>query len=210
MTRGRLILSLCDRTGNWSRPYAEDPAYEVVRIDLGDDQKGQDVRLLPHIDRPVHGILAAPPCTDFSGAQGVRSWGAKGAQAVIESMQVVDACMRMVAIYDPVWWALENPSGRLKYWLGPFSWTFQPYQYGGYLQAGEKTLNCPLFPTNDAYTKRTLVWGTAAKPKSKPVAVTLPPRPRGGWRNLCFAARHEAHRSATPLGFARAFKMANP
>jgi len=36
MTRRRLILSLCDHTGNWSRPYADDPAYEVMRIDLLD------------------------------------------------------------------------------------------------------------------------------------------------------------------------------
>jgi len=209
MTRRRLILSLCDRTGNWSRPYAEDPAYEVVRIDWGDDRKGQDVRLLPHIDRTVHGILAAPPCTDFSAAQGVRSWGEKGAKAVIESMSVVDACLRMVALYEPVWWALENPSGRLKYWLGPFSWTFQPYQFGGYLQNGEKSMDCRQFPANDAYTKRTCIWGTAAKPEPKPTRIAHEPHSEGGWRNECFN-RHQKHRSVTPMGFSRAFKEANP
>lgn len=36
MTRRRLILSLCDHTGNWSRPYADDPAYDVVRVDVLD------------------------------------------------------------------------------------------------------------------------------------------------------------------------------
>jgi hypothetical protein len=82
MTRRRLILSLCDHTGNWSRPNAEDPTYEVVRVDLLD---GQDVRILSYIDRPVHGLLAAPPCTAFSSAQGGNSWGKKGAKAVIES-----------------------------------------------------------------------------------------------------------------------------
>jgi site-specific DNA-cytosine methylase len=76
---------------HWDRhrvgPYAEDPAYDVVRVDVLD---GQDVHLLSYIDRPVHGILAAPPCTDFSTAQGVRSWGKKGTKAVIEGMSVVD------------------------------------------------------------------------------------------------------------------------
>ena len=207
MTRSvKLILSLCDHTGNWSRPYAEDPGYEVKRIDLLD---GQDVRLLPHINRPVHGILAAPPCTHFSAAAGVRSWGKKGVEAVIEGMQVVDACLRMVAIYNPVWWALENPVGRLKYWIGPFSWTFNPCDYGGYLGPGEKTVSCPLFPANDAFTKRTLIWGTARKPLPKPVSVAHVVRPEGGWRNKCFK-QHKGHRSVTPIGFSRAFKEANP
>jgi hypothetical protein len=206
MTRRRLILSLCDHTGNWSRPYAEDPAYDVERVDVLD---GRDVRLLPHIGRPVHGILAAPPCTDFSTAQGVGSWGKKGTKAVIEAMSVVDACMRMVAIYRPYWWALENPPGRLKYWIGAFSWSFQPYEYGGYLETGEKTLDCSLFPANDAFTKRTLIWGTARKPLPKPVSVTHVVRPEGGWRNKCFK-QHKGHRSVTPMGFSRAFKEANP
>lgn len=206
MTRRKLILSLCDHTGNWSQPYSEDPAYEVMRIDLMD---GKDVRLLPHIRRPVHGILAAPPCTAFSTAQGVRSWGKKGAKAVIEAMSVVDACMRAVVMYRPYWWALENPPGRLKDWIGAFSWSFQPYQYGGYLETGEKTLNCPLFPANDAFTKRTLIWGTARQPVPKPVSVTHIVHPEGGWRNECFK-QHKGHRSVTPMGFSRAFKEANP
>ena len=56
------ILSLCDFTGSWSRPYRE-AGYHVVQVDL---QHGQDVRLLRRLAEPVHGILAAPPCTHFS------------------------------------------------------------------------------------------------------------------------------------------------
>jgi hypothetical protein len=204
--RRRLILSLCDHSGNWPSAYAADPNYEVMRIDLSD---GRDVRLLHYIGRPVHGILAAPPCKHLSGAAGVRSWARKGVDGLTEGMQVVDACLRAVAIYDPEWWALENPPGRLHHLLGPRSWSFQPHEYGGYLRDGEKTLDCPLLPPQDGYTKRTLIWGTARKPLPKPVAVALPPRPKGGWRNPCFAD-HEEHRSVTPLGFSRAFKLANP
>lgn len=206
MTR-KLILSLCDRTGNWSRPYEEDPDYEVKRVDLAD---GHDVRLLRFSPRVrVHGILAAPPCTHLSRA-GSPSFSRKGEQAVLEALSVVDACVRIAHAYRPEWWALENPVGRLKHWLGPCSWTFNPADYGAYLLDGEKSVVCPLFPAQDAYTKRTCIWGTAKKPALKPVAVTLPPRPEGhGFRNPCFV-RHEEHRSATPLGFARAFKEANP
>lgn len=209
--RRKLILSLCDLTGNWSRPYAEDPNYKVIKVDLLD---GQDVRLLPYIDRPVHGILAAPPCTHFAGS-GACWWKRKGEAAIIEGMAVVDACLRMVAIYKPVWWALENPVGRLRNWIGPPAWTFHPYEFGGYLAPGEKTVDDPLFPANDAYTKKTCIWGTAKKPALRNVE----PRPN----QLVYKAdgssyirrsnpAHESkrHRSVTPSGFSRAFKLANP
>ena len=99
-----MILSLCDLTGNWSQPYL-DAGYEVVRIDL---QRGDDVRLLRYIDEPVHGILAAPPCTHFSRA-GARWWSIKGDVEVLEGLAVVDACLRAVAIYRPTWWVIESP-----------------------------------------------------------------------------------------------------
>lgn len=56
----KIILDLCGGTGSWSRPYKE---------------AGYDVRLitLPEYDvltyeppESVYGILAAPPCTEFS------------------------------------------------------------------------------------------------------------------------------------------------
>lgn len=207
----KMILSLCDHTGNWSRPYAEDPEYEVIKVDLLD---GQDVRLLPFIDRPVHGILAAPPCNHFAGS-GAPSWKRKGEDKIIEGMQIVDSCLRAVAIYKPAWWALENPVGRLKNWIGPWAWTFNPCDYGGYLQPGEKTVDDPLFPANDAYTKLTCIWGTAVKPLLKPVQPL-----KAKWKTSRDGHRyqqrsnpsHESHRhrSVTPLGFSLAFKMWNP
>jgi hypothetical protein len=96
MSVGRLILSLCDLSGNWSRPYAE-AGYEVIAVDLA---RGQDVRLLRHLGRPVWGILAAPPCTHFARV-GARFWEVKGEAALLEGLAVVDACLRAVAIYRP-------------------------------------------------------------------------------------------------------------
>lgn len=66
LLRPQLILSLCDYSGVWSKPY-EDDAYDVVRVDL---KHGGDVRLLEHPGRPIHGVLAAPPCTVFANAGG--------------------------------------------------------------------------------------------------------------------------------------------
>ena len=63
----KIILDLCGGTGSWSKPY-KDAGYDVRVITLPDD-----VRLYAPPDN-VHGILAAPPCTEFSFAK--HYWGA--------------------------------------------------------------------------------------------------------------------------------------
>lgn len=179
------ILSLCDYTGNWSNPYAE-AGYEVLRLDL---KRAVDIRIWPHIGRPVHGILAAPPCTDFSRA-GSLSWRKKGTAAVKESLSIVDACLRMVAIYNPAWWCLENPVGRLTRWLGPPQQIFQPHEYG------------------DPYTKETCLWGRFKVPKKTPV---VPKFSAFEYLDrLPIEGDKATKRSVTPEGFARAFFAANP
>ena len=62
--KNKIILDLCGGTGAWSKPY-QDAGYDVRIITLPD----YDVRLyIPPID-DVYGILAAPPCTEFSFAK---------------------------------------------------------------------------------------------------------------------------------------------
>lgn len=181
LLRPQLILSLCDYTGEWSKPYRDDD-YDVVQVDLA---HGQDVRLLELPTKPVHGVLAAPPCTVFanSGARWTRS-----DDQMREGLSVVDACLRIVLMTKPVWWVLENPAGKLSRYLGPPRMTFQPNQYG------------------DDYTKFTCLWGDFNTPTRTPVPATagskmhfLPP-----------SEDRAALRSVTPAGFARAFFEANP
>lgn len=186
----RLILSLCDLSGNWPKFYLPEDGYEVIYIDL---KKGSDVRWLPHVDRRVHGILAAPPCTAFAGS-GAQYWPEKDANGVtMEGLAIVDACLRAVAIYQPAFWALENPVGRLKRWLGPPRLMFNPCDYG------------------DAYTKKTLLWGKFNIPEMHPIE---PVRAcsQGSWIQKLGgkSERTKEMRSMTPLGFAKAFKEANP
>jgi hypothetical protein len=188
------ILSLCDLTGNWSHPY-EEAGYNVVRVDL---ERGQDVRLLRHLGEPVHGILAAPPCTHFARS-GAWKWAEKGEPAILEGLAIVDACLRAVAIYRPEWWALENPIGRLKDYLGPPAWKFDPHQFG------------------DAYTKRTWLWGHFTPPvplfsaqARKAVTVDLTGRVGGRDRTTLLSSKDKVGRSATPPGFSRAFYEVNP
>lgn len=188
---GRTILSLCDHTGNWSRPY-ERAGYEVVRVDI---QDGQDVRLMEFPGR-VHGILAAPPCDHFA-ASGARWWEAKGEAAILDGLSIVDACLRIVTISRPEWWVLENPVGRLRRWLGPPVWTFDPCGFG--------------LSDSDAYTKKTLLWGNFCPPVPLVSVVARTPLvPILGSKMHRMSSSAKAQRSATPEGFAQAFFEANP
>lgn len=181
LLRPQIILSLCDRTGIWSQPY-EDADYDVRRFDLSD---GQDIRLLELPEQPIHGILAAPPCTVFANS-GAR-WARSDAD-MREGLSVVDACCRIILAAKPEWWVLENPAGKLSRYLGPPKMTFQPNDYG------------------DPYTKFTCLWGEFTEPTRTPVPATegskmhfIPPGPE-----------RAALRSVTPAGFASAFFDANP
>jgi hypothetical protein len=182
LRRPQTILSLCDGLGSWSQPYV-DADYDVVRMDL--DQTGQDVRLMRFPAKPIHGILAAPPCTVFANSG--NRWP-RTEQEIRDGLSVVDACLRIVVATQPVWWVLENPPGRLSSYLGPPRLTFQPNEYG------------------DDYTKQTNLWGTFTAPMRSPVPATAGSK----MHRLGPSADRAALRSVTPAGFARAFFEANP
>lgn len=175
----KIILDLCGGSGAWSKPY-RDAGYDVRLVDANG---GADVRDLEYLG-PVHGILAAPPCTVFA-ASGAR-WP-RTAEEIRSALSIVDACLRVVAAHRPAWWALENPVGKLRRWLGPPRWRFDPADYG------------------DPYTKRTLLWGDFAVPFVRPVVATDGSR----LHRLSPSPQRAALRSVTPAGFARAFFEAN-
>lgn len=184
------VLSLCDFTGAWSKPY-RDAGYDVVQVDV---KRGQDVRLFEALPFPVRGVLAAPPCTAFAGS-GAQYWISKDEDGrTIEALSIVDACLRIVAVHRPAWWCLENPVGRLRRWLGEPAMAFDPCNYG------------------DPYTKRTLLWGQFNPPpmvrKVEPQRVSA----QGSWLMRLGGAseRTKELRSATPPAFAQAFFEANP
>lgn len=172
-----IILDLCGGTGAWSHPYRE-AGYDVKIITLP-----SDVRLLAH-PGPVHGILAAPPCTVFavSGNRWPRTQ-----DDYKNALSVVDACLRFVVTCKPKWWALENPVGTLHRYIGKPKMTFQPCDYG------------------DPYTKKTLLWGNFTAPKKCPVPAT-----QGSIITTKLGGKQKQKRSTTPQGFATAFFEANP
>lgn len=167
----RRVLDLCGGTGAWSAPYRL-TGYNVTLVTL----PNYDVRsYVPPSD--VWGVLAAPPCTEFSVAQSRDRNFARGLECVV-------ACLRIIALCRPQWWALENP-GRslLTRWLGPAVETWEPYEFG------------------DPWTKRTALWGNYTVPSKGPFVT-----PEGSAMSRSTAEQ----RAQTPPGFARAFFEANP
>lgn len=181
----RCILDLCAGSGSWSEPYAN-AGYHVVRISLPNDIR----TFIPPSD--VWGVLAAPPCDQFSLARN----GQPKPRDFVRGMECVNACLRIIHQSAPRWWALENPVGLLSRWLGTPRDVFDPCDFG------------------DPWTKRTALWGSFRNPRRGPFVSPVgggplcelcdPDRRRTTWCN------NSAHRAVTPKGFARAFFEANP
>ena len=202
---GKIILDLCGGTGSWSRPY-KDAGYDVRLITLPD----YDV-LTYEPPKNVYGILAAPPCTEFS----VLNCKAENRERNFDiGLSIVVPCLRIIAMCHPKWWALENPVGHLMDYMGKPQLIFQPWQYG------------------DPWTKRTAIWGNFALPKKTyhswddvPIKLPLYTRPGRGKPNFAYLHKSAqalipqlawAHpqtdadfRAITPPGFAEAFWRAN-
>lgn len=174
-----VIYDLCGGTGSWSAPWVR-AGYDVRRVEI---ENGWDVRDLTMHDAPVFGVLAAPPCTHLCIA-GAESWARKGRGPLLEALEIVGACIRFAVFCRAQFWALENPAGRLREYLGPPQLVFHPCDYG------------------DPWTKLTNIWGSFSFPSGiKPVEPT-----RGSIMDFAHSSRE---RSRTPPGFARAFFEAN-
>ena len=177
----KIILDLCGGTGAWSKPYAS-AGYDVRIITL----PKHDVRLyIPPAN--VYGILAAPPCCHLAGS-GARWWRIKGEEKLLDALGIVDACLRIIHVCKPRFWALENPVGRLVRWLGRPVLYFRPYEFG------------------DPRQKKTCLGGIFSEPRRclfyellGQIIWRMPPSPE-----------RKAKRSITPPGFAQAFFEANP
>jgi len=189
MNEAKIILDLCGGTGAWSKPYL-DANYDVRNITLPE----YDVRdFIP--PENVYGILAAPPCTMFSLAR----TRAKIPRNFKEGLSLVDACLRIIWYCKPHFWALENPVGLLRRWLGIPKFTFDPCDFG------------------DPWTKKTDLWGNFNIPRKKPIVLTREERykwSQNNWKLPSISnftgSKQTAKRAITPSGFAQAFFEANP
>ena len=185
----KIILDLCGGTGSWSKPY-KDNGYHVLNVTLPE----YDVRLFAPPEN-VYGILAAPPCTEFSRAKCFHGKG-NYSYNFLQGLEIVSACMRIILTANPKFWCIENPDGYLKRWLKEPIMKFSPWEYG------------------DNYQKITCLWGNFNKPTK-----TISTRPE--IKKFSLLKSKEIHpeffgiydrqtrRSITPQGFAKAFFEAN-
>lgn len=127
----KIILHLCADIGSDSKPFANDPDYEVILV-------GKDIGVENyHPPKGVYGIIANPPCLEFSTAR----YGGKSRNHD-DGLVLVRECQRIIEEANPKWWVIENPAtGRLRDYLGKPTFTYQPYQYGS------------------PWTKKTALWG---------------------------------------------------
>jgi hypothetical protein len=143
------VVSLCDRTGNMVRPWAE-AAFPCLCLDMqhsirADRTEGNitfrwaDVRILTPDDIPRPTILFAfPPCTHLA-VSGARDFKRKGLQHLIDALTLVESCRRLCEWFGCPW-MLENPVGTLSsYWRKP-DHTFHPWMWG------------------DLWSKKTCLW----------------------------------------------------
>jgi site-specific DNA-cytosine methylase len=227
MNSHKIILDLCGGTGSWSRPYKEAgydvrvvtlPEYDVCDVlcceVLGNKcillRNAKTLEFTPINCNLIYGILAAPPCTEFSILNCV---AAPRERKPDEGMIVVNACLKIIEYCQPKFYAIENPVGHLQEYLGKPQFIFQPWEFG------------------DAWTKRTCIWGNFNLPQKTyskwddVPKLSLYTRPNRGKPN--FAYLHKSaikdipqlagynpktdadFRAITPPGFAKAFFKAN-
>ena len=154
-----IILSLFRGSGSWEKPYLDSGNYNVIPVTYPD----YDVRLFPtkpidnkiphdtdhwvdirQYQNRVYGILAAPDCTYFAN---IGSQHHRTESEIMTGLALVDSCFRLAYALKPVFFALENPVGKLTKFIGDPEYKFQPYEFG------------------DMYSKRTYLWGWFNKPK---------------------------------------------
>lgn len=127
----KIILHLCADLGSDSLFYQQSDEYEVIKIG---EKIGVENYTPP---KNVYGIIANPPCTEFSTAGDFRDL-----KDLEKGMFLVNHCLRIIKESNPVFWALENPfNGRLKEILGKPIFSYQPWEYGS------------------PWTKKTALWG---------------------------------------------------
>jgi len=193
MTLTPIILSLFDTTGSWSKPYL-DAGYKVIRVDIKD---GIDILTWDYMQYPkgqVVGILAAPPCTDFS-VSGAQYWPAKDQDGTTGyAVSLVKKTIEIIQHFQPQFFAIENPVGRIAKLVPELGkpYYFQPYEFG------------------DPWTKKTGIWGSFTLPAKNPVE-PVKWSDQGSWSQLLGGkGAYTKHiRSITPPAFARAFFEAN-
>jgi hypothetical protein len=197
-----IIISLFDFSGHWCKPYIA-AGYEVLQIDI---KSGTDILKWNYstIDRnKVFGILAAPPCTHFTKASSLHWFDYDITGKTARSLLLIQTTLQIIKYFKPIFWALENPPGRLSKIYPPIAkyklLRFEPWQYG------------------DPFYKQTELYGefnpwliqSPTKPIYKITDGRYSPTIMDYYKKIYPGQSKASYRSITPPGFANAFYQAN-
>lgn len=207
-TQRTKVLSLCDRSGNMVRPWA-DAGHDCLAVDLHQDNERvetvgygsityvqADVR---EYEPPAGEYVAAfafPPCTDLA-VSGARWLSEKGLSALAEAIEIVAACKRIVEALDCPW-MIEHPVSTLStHWREP-DYRFDPFEFQGYTSRDE------------SYTKKTCLWTGGGFQMPRPDPDGLERQDADDRIHKMPPGEERAEkRSETPTGFARAVLLAH-
>jgi hypothetical protein len=141
----KLCIDLCSGKGGISQAFDKEPNWFVVRVDVERKFKPTIIADVCHLplkqNLQPEIMLAGPSCERFSVA--CHSWPRIG---IKKAMELVGACFEAVAYLKPKHWLIENPMGRLRWFLGKPPMTLRLCDYGS------------------PYRKLTDLWGNIALP----------------------------------------------
>ena len=210
-----VVISLCDLTGNFVRPWVE-AGYDAVLVDPqhGMDHEehhagriitklaatvGEALPFLGEVIRTgqVAFVAGFPPCTDLAGS-GARWWATKYAADPMfqaKAVAVAEQCRTLGQLSGAPWF-VENPASALSRVFGKADHTFHPCDYTA-LEPG------------DNYTKKTCLWTGGDFRMPPPQRDPSLGAPDDRIHKAPPSSARANFRSATPMGFARAVFQAN-
>jgi hypothetical protein len=154
------------------------------------------------------------PCTDLA-VSGARWFKSKAKDNRNFQLDAVRPARWLAHLCDElnIPYVVENPVSVMStVWRKP-NYTFQPYEFGGYIDI--KEANHPQYPEyiapQDAYSKKTCLWTSESfvMPKKCPVECVNYGNSTQHQKLGGKSEKTKTIRSATPRGFARAVWMAN-
>lgn len=161
----KFCIDLCSGLGGFSQAFV-DAGWEVIRIDHDEKFKNIPFTVIADVcdlekikdivgEREVDIIVASPPCERFClGPQ----WPKHG---IGKALEIVGCCLELIVYFRPKHWVLENPKGRLRWFLSKPKTTIMQRDYGNTLP------------------KPTDLWGNICLPL---IPYSVPPSKGHGWK----------------------------
>lgn len=208
-----VVISLCDRTGNMVKPWAE-AGFECWCVDIQHSiRRDRTVRVGMGCIHYVWGdarswrmpreamgrvaqVFGFPPCPELT-CTGARDFKKKGGWMLADAVQLFDS-VEVVATWSGAPYMIENPAiSRLNTHRRKWDYAIHPWEYAGYL---------PDIQTDNAQ-KATGLWvgGGFVLPAKRPAPA---PHRQDCWMESPGKDRADI-RAETPMGFARAVFEAN-